>query len=173
MATQSFQRILELFEAHGVEYIVTPGWRYVCRGVDGVPGGDEGPIEMGGSAAGITYLVRTDYFEPARGRGAAHALRALQGAALAGQPCVLENHRDNFLDPTAHAHSLAELDVLLGGALAAHPRLSFLSTSDLGRIIRQRDPRCRRPYLRPRHGRAGPDSRSGAPDDPPRRHGAG
>lgn len=147
---------------HGVEFVVTPGWRYVCRGADGLPGGDEGPIEMGDSAAGITFLVRSDYFEPARGRGAEHALRALRRAALQGRPCVLENHRDNFLDPALHARSLVELDALMTGALAAHPRLRFLSTAALGHIIRRRDPRwivtrarARLPFLMNRLRHAG------------------
>lgn len=147
---------------HGVEFVVTPGWRYICRGADGLPGGDEGPIEMGESAAGITYLVRSDYFEPARGRGAAHALRALRKAALEGRPCILENHRDNFLDPALHARSLAELDALLTGALAAHAQLRFLSTAELGSIIRRRDPRwmvtrarARLPFLMNRLRHAG------------------
>jgi hypothetical protein len=147
---------------HGVEFVVTPGRRYVCRGADGLPGGDEGPIETGESVAGVTYLVRSDYFEPARGRGAAHALRALGKAALDGRPCILENHRDNFLDPALHARSLAELEALLTGALAAHPQLRFLSTADLGHIIRRRDPRwivtgarTRLPYLMNRLRHAG------------------
>lgn len=148
----------------GVQFVVTPGWRYVARGADALPGGDEGPFVNGDRAGGIVYLVRTDYFEPLRGRGAAHAVRAICRAAQEGRPCVLENHRDNFLDAAERDRSLAELDTLLTQALAAQPALRFLSTAELGRIIREGDPhrlvirqRARLPFLmnRLRHtGRA-------------------
>jgi hypothetical protein len=62
-----------------------------------------------------------DYFEPARGRDAAHALRALGKAVAEGQPCILENHRDNFIvDADQARRSLAELDALCAGALGQH-----------------------------------------------------
>ncbi len=87
--------------AQGLECIVTPGWRYTCRNADGLPGGDEGPIANGDRSGAVTYLARTDYFEPARGRDAEHALRCLGDARAQGRPCVLENHRDNFIGEAA------------------------------------------------------------------------
>lgn len=125
----------------GVEFVVTPGWRSTLRDASGRPEGDEGPIVNGERAGRLTYLVRTDYFEPARGRDAAHALAALDRAAAQGQPCVLENHRDNFIfDEAQCRRSLAELDALCAGAVRRQPAVRFLSTVELGRILRERDP---------------------------------
>lgn len=126
---------------HGVGCVVTPGWRYTLRGADGLPGGDEGPIVNGDRHGLLTYLVRSDYFEPARGRDALHALRALDLAALEGRPCVLENHRDNFiLDELVCQRSLAELDRLCRDSLVHQPDLRFLSSWELALILRDRDP---------------------------------
>lgn len=127
--------------AAGVEFTVTPGCRSTLRNAQGLPDGDEGPIVNGDRTDGLTYLVRTDYFEPARGRDAAHALRALARDTALGHPCILENHRDNFIfDAGQCRRSLAELDALCAGALRQHPGLRFLSTAELGRILRDRDP---------------------------------
>lgn len=125
----------------GLECVVTPGWRYTHRDAQGMPGGDEGPIVNGDRSGSVTYLVRTDYFEPVRGRDAAHALRLLERVASEGRPCLLENHRDNFIkDLAARGHSLAELDKLCREALVQHPGLRLLSTWELGCILRDRDP---------------------------------
>ena len=127
--------------AAGVEFVVTPGLRSTCRNGQGLPDGDEGPIINGDCAEGINYLVRTNYFEPARGRDAAYALRALGKAVAEGRPCILENHRDNFVfDADQARRSLVELDALCAGALRQHSGLRFLSTVELGRILRNRDP---------------------------------
>jgi len=132
----------QAWAAAGVEFIVTPGFRSTQRNARGLPDADEGPIASGDRAGSLTYLVRTDYFEPARGRDAAYALRALARAVDEGRPCVLENHRDNFIaDPVQAQRSLAELDALCAGALREFPDLRFLSTVELGRILRDRDPR--------------------------------
>lgn len=125
----------------GIETLVTPGYRYTCRDADGGSGGAEGPIVNGQRSSRLTCVVRTDYFEPRKGRGAAHALAALDRDVALGRPCVLENHRDNFCgDAALRDGSLAELDVLLREALARHPALRFMSTVELGRILRDRDP---------------------------------
>lgn len=127
--------------AQSLECIVTPGWRYTRRNADGLPGGDEGPIVNGDQSADLNYLVRTDYFEPLRGRDAGHALRALAMGVSEGRPCILENHRDNFIFDTEQCRgSLAELDALCAGALKQHAGLRFLSTLELGRILRACDP---------------------------------
>lgn len=131
----------QAWSAAGVEFVVTPGFRSTQRNAQGLPDGDEGPIVNGSRAGSLTYLVRSDYFEPARGRDAEYALRALVRGAAEGRPCVLENHRDNFIFDGGHARqSLAELDVLCAGALRRCPQLRFLSTAELGRILRDRDP---------------------------------
>ena len=129
------------WQAAGVQFVVTPGCRSTRRNTAGLPDGDEGPIVNGDRADGLTYLVRTDYFEPARGRDASHALRSLAKATVEGRPCILENHRDNFIFDTEQCRrSLAELDALCAGALKQHPGLRFLATAELGRILRERDP---------------------------------
>lgn len=127
--------------AQGIECIVTPGWRYTGRNAHGMPDGDEGPIVNGDRSGSVTYLARTDYFEPQRGRDAAHALRALEQAVTEGRVCLLENHRDNFIaEPEQHRQSLAELDKLYREALKRHADLRFLSSSELGTVLRTRDP---------------------------------
>lgn len=125
---------------HGVECVVTPGWRYTGRDAQGLPDGDEGPILNGDRSGGLIYLVRSDYFEPARGRDAEHALRALSVAAAQGRPCLLENHRDNFItNPLVHQQSLVELDTLYREALKRHQQLRFLSSSELAARLRTHD----------------------------------
>ena len=63
MATQSFQRILELLEAHGVEYIVVGGVAAVLRGA---------PV----TTFDIDALVNTDQQNAERLLAALHALNA-------------------------------------------------------------------------------------------------
>lgn len=126
--------------AQGIECIVTPGWRYTGRNAHGMPDGDEGPIVNGDRSGNVTYLARTDYFEPRRGRDAAYALRALARAAVEGRVCLLENHRDNFI-AQPDQQSMAELDKLYRKALKRHADLRFLSSSELGAVLRNRDPR--------------------------------
>jgi hypothetical protein len=125
----------------GVEFVVTPGWRYTRLDARGAPSGDEGPIANGDCAATVTYLVRSDYFEPVRGRDAAHALAVLDRAAAEGRACLLENHRDNFIgNAQTCRQSLDELDKLIGTAIERHPKLRFLSTRELGSALRDCDP---------------------------------
>lgn len=128
------------WSANGITTIVTPGVRYTCRLPDGGAGGIEGPIVNGQRAGQVIYVVRTDYFEPRKGRGAQHALRALDRDVALGRPCVLENHRDNFCsDDALREHSEAELDGLLRRALANYPTLRFLTTWELSQILRVHD----------------------------------
>lgn len=126
----------------GLAFVVTPGWRYTCRDARGLPAGDEGPIVNGDRDGALTYLARTDYFEPARGRGASHALGVLARTVAEGRACLLENHRDNFIgDADAARRSLHELDNLMREATARHADLRCLSTVELGRILHDRDAR--------------------------------
>ncbi len=127
--------------AHGIECVVTPGHRYTSRDADGTSVSDGARFANGDRAGGVTYLVRYDYFEPARGRDAAYALHALRRATAEGRPCVLENHRLNFCqDATVRARSLLELERLVTGALTLMPDVRFLSSFDLFHILRRRDP---------------------------------
>lgn len=127
--------------ANGIECVVTPGCRYTHRAVDGSNVEDRARFANGDSSEGITYLVRYDYFEPARGRDAAYALRALRRASSQGRPCVLENHRINFSrEHPVRLQSLQQLEQLVSGALTQMPELRFLSSSDLFRILKDRDP---------------------------------
>lgn len=128
--------------AEGIECIVTPGWRSTQRNAGGQPDTDEGPIVNGSrGTGGVTYLVRTDYFEPSRGRDAGHALRALARTAGEGRACILENHRDNFIGDAGRCHhSLRELDTLFSQAFRQHPGLRCLSTAELAQVLRDRHP---------------------------------
>nr|MCU0970192.1 hypothetical protein [Rubrivivax sp.] len=124
--------------AAGVEFVVTPGFRSTRRDAAGLPDGDEGPIANGDRDGPITYLVRSDYFEPVRGRGAEHALRALDRAVAEGRPCILENHRDNFIfDEAQCRRSLEELDALLAGALSRHTGVRSRSRVGGRRVARK------------------------------------
>jgi hypothetical protein len=128
--------------AHGIECVVTPGHRYTARDPNGTSVPDQVRFANGDVCGRLTYLVRSDYFEPARGRDALYALSALRRALDERRACVLENHRVNFCrDPAARQQSLAELDALVSGALRAAPDLRFLSTAALLRVLRERDPR--------------------------------
>lgn len=127
--------------ARGLRYVVTPGWRYPCRGRDGLPAGDEGPFVNGDVSSGLTCIVRCGYFEPMRGRGSEHAIAALAKAAAEGRACVLENHRANFIgDAAVRRRSIEELELLLGQVPARFPGLRFMSTAELAAVLAARDP---------------------------------
>ena len=127
----------------GVEFVVTPGRRYVARDANGDPVPEGPPIVNGDrGAAGITYLVRDDYFEPARGHQAERGLAALVAKTRTGRPTLLETHRANFLDDSATAGAaIRELERLLVLSLRAFPDVVFLSTQELGSQMRRGDPR--------------------------------
>jgi len=125
----------------GVQFIVTPGRRFEARDARGEPVA-MGPAIVNGErgAAGICYVVRDDYFEPARGHRAEQGLAALSRKTRAGRPTLLETHRANFLGDAAIAEAaVKELDRLLSSALRTFPGVLFLSTEDLARRLQQRD----------------------------------
>jgi hypothetical protein len=131
----------EAWAENGVNCVVTPGWRYTRRNASGAMEGEEGPIANGDRLGNLVYLARSEYFEPVRGRGANHALRALAQDASHGRPCLLENHRDNFIQgPEESRASLAELDKLYQLALESYGNLRFLSSKELAHILHTRDP---------------------------------
>lgn len=122
---------------HGVHTVITPGRRYTCRDETGKPGCAEGPFLNGMSGAGVTYLVRDDYFEPERGHTAEQALRALDRKWSQGRPCLLETHRANFIGDSAVAErSFTEIDRLYAEALFRFPSLRFVSCEELGVAFR-------------------------------------
>jgi len=127
----------------GVEFVVTPGRRYVARDANGDPVPAGPPILNGDQgAAGITYLVRDDYFEPALGHRAERGLAALSTKTRTGRPTLLETHRANFLKDAAAADSaIRELDRLLALALHAFPDVVFVSTEELALRMLRHDPR--------------------------------
>jgi hypothetical protein len=135
------KQVESAWAANGITTVVTPGVRYTCRLADGGVGGVEGPFVNGQQSGLVTYVVRTDYFEPRKGRDARHALQALARDIALGRPCILENHRDNFCgDDALREHSEAELDGLLRCALTGYPTLRFLATWELSQVLRARDP---------------------------------
>ena len=134
------QAVERAWAANGIECVSTPGEQYTARGPDGSIVDAAARIANGDKSGDITYLVRCDYFEPARGCGAEHALRALQRATSQGRACILENHRDNFCrDAAGRVRSLRELEELVAGALTRFSTLRFLSSSDLFRIFKSHD----------------------------------
>lgn len=126
----------------GVQFVVTPGRRFEARAADGGLVASGPPIaNCDCGAALMTYVVRDDYFEPARGHTADRALEGLVRKSALGRPTLFETHRANFLDGARTAQqAIAELDRLLRAALRAFPGLVFLSTEELASRMRRNDP---------------------------------
>lgn len=125
--------------ANGLHCIVTPGRRCTGRNANGQP--DCGPPSIHNNQRGvgdIVYLVRDDYFEPARGHRAEQGLLALAKKAAEGRPCMLETHRNNFTNASEN-DSLEQLGRLFDLALKQHPDLHFSSASELSQQYRNRD----------------------------------
>ena len=117
----------------GIQVVVTPGRRYEARDAEGEPIAI-GPAILNGhtTAAGMTCMVRDDYFEPARGHTAERGLTALGRKTHFGRPTLLETHRVNFMGDAAVAEvAIRELDRLFVLALERFPEVMFLSTRHL------------------------------------------
>ena len=127
---------------HGVHFLVTPGARYCGRDAQGGLVSDRETIVNGQHGHnGITYLVRDDYFEPARGHRANQAIAAVTRKTYLGRPALLEMHRFNFIAETDGRDSaFDELRKLLGGLIPALPNARFMSTVELARHIAERAP---------------------------------
>ncbi|MBI3344774.1 MAG: glycosyl hydrolase [Gammaproteobacteria bacterium] len=126
--------------AHGVRVVVTPGRRYEGRGADGRPdraGRDLRNGERG--SAGMLYLVRDAYFEPALDHKAERVTAALAHNTELGRPTLVETHRFNFVRAGA-AEALAELGRALDSALAAYPSIRFLAPVELAEAMTRRAP---------------------------------
>jgi hypothetical protein len=126
----------------GVDVIVTPGRRYESRDGSGMPAGAGHTVHNGQSGEkGIIYMVRDVYFEPSLGHTAAQAHEALALKVKLGRPALLETHRFNFLGADEKKdQSLEQINGLLQGALVAWPSLGFLSTWELAKVLKNRDP---------------------------------
>lgn len=128
--------------AAGGHTVVTPGQRYEARDAENklIPSGPS--IRNGDkSPAGMHYIVRSDYFEPAYGHKAERALHALLRKIRTARPTLLEIHRSNFTqDPAIVERSLSELRRLLDEALTRYPDVAFLSTEAIAQAFSRGDP---------------------------------
>jgi len=126
----------------GVHVAVTPGARHSGRDRAGRLSGGGAPLYTGETgAAGIVYVVRDDYFEPALGHRAERALAAIESKTRVGRPTLLETHRFNFTGPTAQREdALRETESLLRSVVERFPHVRFMSTSELARAMTRVDP---------------------------------
>jgi len=122
---------------NGVRTIVTPGVRYAGRDVRGDLIASGASIRNGmRNTQKLIYIVRDDYFEPAKGHRAERAWKALEIKTRCGRPTLLEMHRFNFVDDPAMAErSYAELARVVEGALHRYPSLAFMSTEVLAQAM--------------------------------------
>ncbi|MDH3948911.1 MAG: glycosyl hydrolase, partial [Gammaproteobacteria bacterium] len=132
----------QAWAAAGIGVIVTPGRRYETRDGSGEPAGAGNPVHNGQVGDnGIVYMVRDVYFEPSFGHTAEKAHHALALKAELGRPALFETHRFNFTGTDEKKdQSLEQIKCLLRDALAAYPSLAFLSTGELARVLKKRDP---------------------------------
>lgn len=126
----------------GVRALVTPGKRREARDQKGglaLPGRTIRNGERG--EGGIVYLVRNDYFEPAKGHKAEHAIVAMSSNAVRGRPTLLETHRFNFTGgPEQTEQACKELETMLKAALDRFPNIRFMSTGELAAHIAAQSP---------------------------------
>ena len=130
------------WKAAGIQVVVTPGQRYESRDRNGAPMATGGPILNGQiGKAGLIYVVRDDYFEPALGHTAERGLAAIGQKARLGRPALLEMHRFNFVrDPHMAETAMKELDRLLSAARQRFQEIRFTSTEELAARLVDRDP---------------------------------
>ena len=121
----------------GVRVLVTPGRRFVGRDEHGKLIASGATIRNGmRDAGGLVYMVRDDYFEPAKGHRAERAWAALEIKTRCGRPTLLEMHRFNFVDDaTAAERSYEEVARVVEGALQRFPNLVFISTEALAEAM--------------------------------------
>jgi hypothetical protein len=143
------ERVEAAWARHGVEVVVTPGRRCSGRDGQGLPVCAGRAIRNGDRGAGVTHIVRNDYFEPEKGHTAEDGLAALERRTRQGRPCLLETHRSNFLGGEAE-RGYVELQSLMDKALRVYPGLRFMSAAELGKDIRDRSRLTLEPRLRRR-----------------------
>jgi len=127
--------------ANGLKVIVTPGMRFERRDAQGeLQAATVSLRNAMTSAEGLIYIVRDDYFEPARGHRAERALSAVAAKTRCGRPTLLEMHRFNFIEDVAEAeHSCAEVARLLEAALHTYGDLRFMTTAELAHLFATQD----------------------------------
>ena len=126
----------------GVAVVVTPGRRFETRDSEGNPVASKAIFYNGQSGAnGLIYLVRDVYFEPSFGHTAIQAVDALFSKTHLGRPTLFETHRFNFLGTEEqNRQGFAELERLLQRAVEKNPKLAFLSSLELARLLKNRAP---------------------------------
>jgi len=133
----------------GIDVVITPGQRATCRNAAGAPACVDATMLTGEcSLAKQTYLLRDVYFEPSLGHSPQRLVDGLKARTRQGRACLVETHRFNFLQ--AQDASLATLEAGLSAALAACPKVRFLTSLELGHAIQRRDPAWIEYRLRPR-----------------------
>ena len=123
---------------HGIHVLVTPGQRFERRDNQGKVVAGDVIIRNGMlSRHPLIYVVRDDYFEPAKGHRAEHAVAALELKTKCGRPALLETHRFNYVgDPSLAERAYTELQRAIEGALRSCPQLRFASTEVLAHALR-------------------------------------
>lgn len=126
----------------GIRVVVTPGQRFEGRGQDGILQAISSPLRNGQmSPAGVMYIVRNGYFEPAMGHTAQRVLETLDRNRKTARPTLLETHRFNFTgEPDAAKAAYRELEKLLAEAPALYPDIAFMSTEELAKQLSKSDP---------------------------------
>ena len=123
----------------GIEAVITPGRRATCRNILGEPSCEDATMLSGEqSRFGLMYLVRDVYFEPSLGHSATQLTEGLLTKWRQRRACLVETHRFNFLQ--RQDESLAALEHALDAALKVCPDLRFISSLELSRVLRLRDP---------------------------------
>ena len=127
--------------AQGMDVVVTPGRRAEQRSADGgVAPATKRLFNGGRGEAGVSYIVRDDYFEPQLGHRSDQVIGAMRVKGAAGRPTLLETHRFNFIgDQAAVKQAFNELDTMLSQVLVQFPAVGFISTAELARIYRDND----------------------------------
>ena len=115
----------------GIRIVITPGLRMHGRDNSGkLLVRDRNIFNGQVSVSGVTYLVRNNYFEPARGHRAAKVVSDMQSKTGIGRPLLLEMHRDNFYINSMR-DSIKELSAVIEDILKNFPDTRFMNTEEL------------------------------------------
>lgn len=92
---------------------------------------------------GLRVVLRNGVFEPAsNSRALESAFSQIATAFRLGKPAVISSHRFNFsgsIDENNRKKSLADLKKLLSLVQKAYPNVEFVSTAELGNIMKGKD----------------------------------
>jgi hypothetical protein len=144
-------RVEKAWRAAGLKVLITPGWQYTARDGDGKPVTNGVSFYNGQrSEAGLTCLVRDDYFEPEKGHTAERAVGALRRKTALARPTLLEMHRSNFEVPAMRRKTLAEVGMVLERALGEFTDLAFISPRQLAQFMEVSHPQWVERKLGPR-----------------------